>query len=282
MTESTAKDILEAVSTVAAASVVMMTANRSDGVTFEQNGDELTVIAPMGMKWANDDHGLTVDVSDAAAVWEAVAVLDKGTSECDESDGCDVCDYGAKEAPETFAVWVSTFGLYNEGYLIGEWVEAAEAPETIEAFAALCAERGRPLPVEALRVIGKELWCFDTENAPIRGEMSPSDARAIAEAIEGADIGGDELPAFLAVARNEHASTAADIERIAREWCDTFAGYQTAEDYAAELVDGMGDALPEWCAPYFDMEAFARDLQLGGDITELQTAEGVTFVIRNY
>lgn len=198
------------------------------------------------------------------------------------ADTSDVCDYGAKKAPETFTVWVSTLALYNNGFLVGYWRDAIDAPETVEDFLEGLPDKGASLPAHVFPAVDAELWCFDTENAPVRGEMSPSAARAIAEAIEGADIDGDEYPAFLAVAQDQHAETVADIERLAAEWCDTFAGYQTAEDYAAELVDGMGDALPEWCAPYFDMEAFARDLQLGGDITELQTAEGVTFVIRNY
>lgn len=282
-TDNTFAGMLEAIEGVAVASQLMHAADSSDNVTFRQNGDELTAIAPEGMAWQNGEHGLTVNVRDAAAVAEALQVLEAGTVECREAEGCDVCDYGATESEDTFAVWVSTFGLYSNGYLIGYWCPAAEAPVTEAEFVEGLAARGQKLPANVAALVGGELNCFDTEYSPVRGEMHPAEARAIAEAM--AVIEADDMEAFRAVARDQHAATAADIERIAGEFEDTFAGYwDNAEAYAEDFLDscGMLTELPEWARGYFDMAAYARDLELGGDISHLTTSGGIGFIVRNY
>ena len=190
-----------------------------------------------------------------------------------------------KETPvnEEFAVWVSTFGLYSNGYLIGYWCPASEAPVTESEFITGLSERGQKLPANVAALVGDELNCFDTEYSPVRGEMHPAEARAIAEALE--NIEADDMEAFRAVARDQHAATAADIERIAAEFEDIFAGYwDSAEAYAEDFLDscGMLSELPEWASRYLDVAAYARDLELGGDISELTTSDGRVFIIRNY
>lgn len=186
---------------------------------------------------------------------------------------------------EGFRVWVSTFGLYNAGALLGYWVDASEAPETVEEFRAGLDARG----IDYARYVeqpwnemGEELHCFDTENAPIDGEMSPSTAREFAAVLDAADIPEDEMPAFLTVWAGEHGSTVDELETLAGQWAELFGGYwDSAEDYAAEYVEdtGMLNEVPESLRCYFDMEAFARDLQLGGDISFDRTDAGAGFVI---
>lgn len=184
---------------------------------------------------------------------------------------------------EEFRVWVSTFGLYNNGYLTGYWVDAADAPETVEEFLTGLQERGQTLPANVAAIVGDELHCFDTECSPIRGEMSTRDAREIAAALE--TYLGVDMPAFLAACRDQHAATAADIERIAIDWDGAFMGYfDTVEDYAVWFLDitGMLDELPDWASHYFDTAAYARDLELGGDISLMQDIEGRSFIYRNF
>ena len=281
-TENTYAGMLEAIEGVAVASQLMHAADNSDNVTFTQNGDEITAVAPMGMAWGNGEHGLTVNVRDAAAVAEALQVFEAGTVECASPAGCDVCDYGATEAAaEDFAVWVSTFGLYSNGYLIGYWCPASAAPITEAEFVEGLAARGQKLPANVAALVGDELNCFDTENSPVRGEMHPAEARAIAEALEGVE----DFEAFRAIARDQNAATAADIERIAESFEDTFAGYyDSVEDYAENFLEdcGMLAELPDWAARYFDVAAYARDLELGGDVSLLHTAEGRGLIVRNY
>lgn len=55
----------------------------------------------------------------------------------------------------------------------------------------------------------------------------------------------------------------------------------TAEEYAENYIEetGLLDEMPENLRYYFDTEAFARDMILNGDITEL-TIEGTTYTVR--
>ena len=187
------------------------------------------------------------------------------------------------DTAEIFSVWVSSFGLYSNGYLIGYWCPASAAPVTEAEFVAGLSERGQIMPANVAALVGDELNCFDTEYSPVRGEMHPAEARAIAEALEG--IEADDVAAFRAVCSDQGARTAEDIERIAAEFEDRFQGYfDSAEEYAENYLDmaGMLQDLPEWARGYFDTAAYARDLELGGDITHLTTSDGRGFVINNY
>ncbi len=65
-------------------------------------------------------------------------------------------------------VWISSFGAYNEGHLIGEWFDAAEAAD-VTAKQLFTGSPYRWTDDE-------ELHCFDIENIPMRREMSPSEA----------------------------------------------------------------------------------------------------------
>ena len=52
---------------------------------------------------------------------------------------------------------------------------------------------------------------------------------------------------------------------VVSEFLDAYAGeWDTFRDYAEELADdtGMLAEIPEWARPYFDMDAFARDLSV--------------------
>ena len=55
----------------------------------------------------------------------------------------------------------------------------------------------------------------------------------------------------------------------------------TAIQYAEELIDstGMFDQMPENFRYYFDTEAFAGDMVLGGDITRVKI-DGIAYVSR--
>lgn len=63
---------------------------------------------------------------------------------------------------------------------------------------------------------------------------------------------------------------------------DVFFFEGTILEYAYEEIDSSGllDTLPESLRYYFDYEAFARDLILGGDVTEWQCPEGNRYIVR--
>lgn len=58
---------------------------------------------------------------------------------------------------------------------------------------------------------------------------------------------------------------------------------QTTLDFARELIDdgGILDGLPEEMHCYFDVESYARDLEVNGSITEF-IYSGSTYIAHGY
>ena len=54
--------------------------------------------------------------------------------------------------------------------------------------------------------------------------------------------------------------------------CDSLSEEQAIEEYAHYFVEDMGylENVPDTVAQYFDYEAFARDLRLGGDVSAFE------------
>lgn len=187
-------------------------------------------------------------------------------------------------AAEEFNVWVSTFGLYNAGALLGYWTPASECPETVEEFRAGLDARG----IDYARYIqppwdemGEELHCFDTENSPVVGEMSPMLARELAAILDTipAHIPADVLAAWVDHGEDLDDSTAVQLEEY-------YAGtFESVEDYAGEMLEecGMLSRLPRWAQPYAGdlTRSMARDMVLSGEIWTARVAEGVA-VFRSY
>ena len=85
-----------------------------------------------------------------------------------------------------------------------------------------------------------------------------------------------EIAAFYAWCEFQGEEYANEFQDYYRgEWLDT-------EEYAGELINDMGilDEVPEMLKYYIDVKAFARDLELGGDIWTIESDYGV-FVFSN-
>ena len=74
-----------------------------------------------------------------------------------------------------------------------------------------------------------------------------------------------------------------DMETILERMDDIHLFEGTAIEYAEEYIDdtGMLAEMPENLRFYFDTEAFARDMLLGGDITEV-TIDGTGYIIQEF
>ena len=73
-----------------------------------------------------------------------------------------------------------------------------------------------------------------------------------------------------------------DLEDALESYQDVMAYEGTLKDYAEQYIDDTGalDNMPENLRYYFDYEAFARDLRLGGDMYELEF-KGKTYAVDN-
>lgn len=84
---------------------------------------------------------------------------------------------------------------------------------------------------------------------------------------EGVDL--DALDAFMSMSGAYYAPKTTPEEAL-EQFRDAYLGeYESLEDYAAEYISetGMLDGVPETLRCYFDYAAFARDMELGGDVT---------------
>ena len=169
-------------------------------------------------------------------------------------------------------VWIGCLACYNEGRLIGDWFDAETADEvtTYDVHGAHSRADSHD-----------ELWCFDHENIPISGEMSPADAAAWGEAFD--EVGEHLRPALIAwVESGDYvAEGTGDLPSIS-DFEERYCGeWESFDDYASELADDIGllTDVPEEIARYFDWRAWTRDLAF--DYVVHDNPEGGVFVFRN-
>jgi antirestriction protein len=165
-------------------------------------------------------------------------------------------------------IYVASLSDYNAGRLHGSWIDATNEPDAIhEQIQEMLAASREPLAEE---------WAihdYDNFGRLRLGEYESIDAISlVARGIN--EHGG----AFAAWASLDDL----DPERLAR-FEESYRGtWGSLEDYADNLLDDVGatqqlEQIPDWLQPYvsLDVAAFARDLELSGDITSVESREGV-------
>ncbi len=150
-------------------------------------------------------------------------------------------------------IYVGTYAKYNNGSIAGKWLDAddyGDKDEFLDACAELHADEDDP-----------EFMFQDFEDIP-DGMISESHVdEELWEWLE-LDDGDREL---LSVYR-ENIDSDGSLES-ARESFN--AKFNSKEDWADQYADDTGvlESVPENLKCYFDFEAFARDCELGGDMT---------------
>lgn len=174
-------------------------------------------------------------------------------------------------------LYVASLSDYNNGILHGTWIDADPDPEVMQH-----GINEMLLQSPTTRRYGEpaEEWAIhDFEGfGPLRlGEYeSLSTVARLAKGIV------EHGQAFAAWADHVGLNEADELERFE----ELYRGeWDAADDYAAELLDDIGanaaiEGLPEWLQCYVDLNVsgFARDLQLGGDITVIDTPNGGVWI----
>lgn len=168
------------------------------------------------------------------------------------------------------SVWIGCLACYNEGRLVGEWVDAEDAGGIT------------PADLHGTSTAHEEMRVFDLEGFPRgTGEMLPAAAVPWGELFD--EVGETRWPALLAwvetgcyVADSDDLPCASDFEDAYQGEWDSFA------DYAAQLAEDIGltDGWPEEAQRYFDWEAWTRDLKF--DYTIAAAPDGGVFIFRCY
>lgn len=183
---------------------------------------------------------------------------------------CKPVDHYDESAP--IRVWVGNLGLYNEGYLVGEWLSLpADDDELSACFERIGVAEGSN--VDELGTVYEETILNDYETS-IPGlqldEFGDLDeyneiARWYSEL--------DDSQKAIAAARLENGAT---YDELANDrYFDDAGVYQERDIQSAicELVEELGGVSElgrETLERYFDWEAFARDVQLEGDWHEVE------------
>lgn len=143
-------------------------------------------------------------------------------------------------------VWVGCLACYNNGKLIGEWVNGTEAGDFVP-----CDLPGH-----------EEFHCFDHENYHgfLTGECDPCEAQNIAEALESVD--SDHLEPFGIWVKDGHG-TIDDYSGFQDEYRGT---YDSLKDYAEEYIEECGylSQMGDFLSQFFDYDAYANYLDHSG------------------
>ena len=142
-------------------------------------------------------------------------------------------------------IYVACLASYNAGILHGDWIDATDDPEDMQASIDAMLSRSRQPDAEE--------WAIHDYEAPFHiGEYSSLDEIAKTVAfIEEHDEPG--------IAALELSSNGVDD---AQTLMDGFHGvYNSMRDYAEEYAESCME-VPDHIWPYFDVDALARDLEI--------------------
>ena len=175
--------------------------------------------------------------------------------------------------------WVGCLACHVDGYLVGDWFEAAQSPTDADQF----EQAGLSLPARHFAEGHDEVWVFDFDGfgGVLRTECAPSEAVRLAELISAANDRGIP-PEVLAYWINDGHDTH-DPQMMLDELQDAWCGhYETEADYARQLADDLSmitetDAWPYACV---DWEWAWRELNLGGDNYSREAPSGGYHIFR--
>ena len=162
-------------------------------------------------------------------------------------------------------IYVASLADYNAGRLYGAWIDADQEPEALHADVQRVLDES-PTPG------AEEFAIFDYEGfGPLR--LSEYESMEMVSTI-AAGI-GRHGPAFAHWASLIGSGQREELARFEEVY---YGHVESLEEYAEEMLDELGymqlleDAVPEQFSPYVkvDVEGFARDLELSGDILTSQ------------
>lgn len=202
-------------------------------------------------------------------------------------------------------LYIACLAAYNSGRLHGEWIDATQSAEEMQAEIAKIL-RNSPCP----NVVRCDFRCTECGVTFTRdvADLDDNTPRACPECDRVSDVMTDGSPypsaeeyaihdsegfGKIKIGEIENLETLAEIAAAIAEhgapflaWAeyqcgdhrralDTFqeayrGTYKSAADYAEEFTEQTGEGIPAHLAPYIDYEAMARDWDMGGDITTIE------------
>jgi antirestriction protein len=163
---------------------------------------------------------------------------------------------GAPAREDRPRIYVACLAAYNNGCLHGRWIDATTPDEIRTQVRAMLAASPEPAAEE------HAIYDYEGfEGAHLSEYASFESVCELAEFISEHGELGSRI----------YGHYGNDLEQ-ARAAFDDYAGaYRSAADFAEELHEDAGTALPESLRYYIDWQALARDMVLNGEIMVFQT-----------
>ena len=158
--------------------------------------------------------------------------------------------------PDQPRIYVACLAAYNNGCLHGRWIDATTPDEIRREVSAMLAASPEPG--------SEEHAIHDYEGF---GGAYLSEYASFETVCELAEFIGEhgELGSRI----YQHYGN--DLEQARAAFEDYAGEYRSAADFAEELHDDTGPAIPESLRYYIDWQAVARDMALNGEIMVFQT-----------
>lgn len=168
-------------------------------------------------------------------------------------------------------IYVADLAAYNAGKLRGEWIDANQDADDIQAEIDEMLSNSLEPVAEDWAIHDYEQF-YGAENY-LGEHPSLKDVATAAELIaEKGELAGLVIAHFCG-----------DLNEAKNALEDKYSGeHDSLADYAEELSEGSIGDIPENIARYIDYEAMGRDMELGGDVFTLETNDGKVHIFWNH
>jgi len=163
-------------------------------------------------------------------------------------------------------IYLTNLGKYNEGQLVGEWVELPATEEELEAVKKRIGINEQ-----------YEEWFITDYETDISGlEVSEysnlEELNELAETLENLDSDIIEALLYFGIEFDEIVEKA--------EECMVYSDCKDMSDVAMAYAEetGLLNSIPENLRYYFDFEAFGRDMEIEGNFYFAKSGDCIQFI----
>lgn len=162
-------------------------------------------------------------------------------------------------------IYLTNLGKYNEGMLVGEWVDLPVSEEELEK---VFKRIGNNDEYEEYFITDYE---SDIDGVKVGEYENIDDLNELAEALEDLD---SEEENVLSVMLEDGCTFEEALEKIKDRDYMVYYNCDSMEDVAYQVVEesGLLDGVPEKVARYFNYEAYGRDLEIEGTFYQINNA----------
>lgn len=176
---------------------------------------------------------------------------------------------GAVEAMSDRRVWIGCLGHYNNGELLGKWIDSDEVEDIT------------PEDIHDGPTTHEELWVMDSDGYGnlLTDECNPIYVADLENVLQSLERKRYEIEAYAGFCDN-NGSEPADFGTLSR-FEEAFCGeYASREDFAQTYADDLGLLRQEgWPYDHIDWESAARDLFM--DYFDAPAPGGYIYVYRS-